>query len=64
MPDVIATRRRTKYDGPQYVVNSLDLRVAQGCVYRLLGRDGAGKSTAIKMLLGMDLGDAVPILQD
>ena len=34
-------------------VDSLDLRVAQGTVYGLLGRNGAGKSTAIKMLLGM-----------
>jgi ABC-2 type transport system ATP-binding protein len=43
------------------VVDSLNLRVPQGSVYGLLGRNGAGKSTAIKMLMGMvqaDSGDA------
>lgn len=53
MPDVIATRNLTKYYGNQAVVNSLDLNVPQGTVYGLLGRNGAGKSTTIKMLLGM-----------
>lgn len=53
MPDVIATHRLTKYYGRQCVVDHLELRVPQGCVYGLLGRNGAGKSTTIKMLLGM-----------
>jgi ABC-2 type transport system ATP-binding protein len=35
------------------VVNCLDLRVPTGTVYGFLGRNGAGKSTTIKMLLGM-----------
>jgi ABC-2 type transport system ATP-binding protein len=35
------------------VVNHLDLRVPAGSVYGFLGRNGAGKSTTIKMLLGM-----------
>jgi ABC-2 type transport system ATP-binding protein len=53
MPDVIVTDRLTKYYDSQCAVNGLDLRVAQGTVYGLLGRNGAGKTTAIKMLLGM-----------
>jgi ABC-2 type transport system ATP-binding protein len=53
MPDVIVTDRLTKYYGTHCVVNSLNLRIAQGTVYGLLGRNGAGKSTTIKMLLGM-----------
>jgi ABC-2 type transport system ATP-binding protein len=53
MPDVIATHRLTKYYDSHCAVNGLDLRVAQGTVYGLLGRNGAGKTTAIKMLLGM-----------
>ncbi|HEV2968817.1 MAG TPA: ABC transporter ATP-binding protein [Pirellulales bacterium] len=53
MPNVIATHRLTKYYGRRPVVCDLDLCVPQGCVYGLLGRNGAGKSTAIKMLLGM-----------
>jgi ABC-2 type transport system ATP-binding protein len=61
MTDAIATRRLTKYYGSRAVVNSLDLRVPTGSVYGLLGRNGAGKTTAIKMLMGMvqpDCGDA------
>ena len=53
MSDVIVTQGLTKYYGDYAAVDSLDLRVAQGTVYGLLGRNGAGKSTAIKMLLGM-----------
>jgi ABC-2 type transport system ATP-binding protein len=53
MEYVIETRRLTKYYGPKCVVDSLDLRVPRGCVYGFLGRNGAGKSTVIKMLLDM-----------
>jgi ABC-2 type transport system ATP-binding protein len=53
MPDMIVTHRLTKYYDRRRVVDGLDLRVAQGIVYGLLGRNGAGKSTVIKMLLGM-----------
>jgi ABC-2 type transport system ATP-binding protein len=77
MTDAIVTRRLTKFYGPRCVVNSLDLRVPRGCVYGLLGRNGAGKSTAIKMLmrmvqpsygdaevLGYALGEAPPELRE
>jgi ABC-2 type transport system ATP-binding protein len=53
MPDAIVTHRLTKYYGRRCVVDSLNLHVPRGSVYGLLGRNGAGKSTAIKMLLGM-----------
>jgi ABC-2 type transport system ATP-binding protein len=53
MSDVIATHRLTKYYDGRPAVDGLDLRVPQGTVYGLLGRNAAGKSTAIKMLLGM-----------
>jgi ABC-2 type transport system ATP-binding protein len=53
MTNAIETFRLTKqYDGKR-VVDSLDLRVPTGSVYGLLGRNGAGKSTTIKMLMGM-----------
>src|SRR5262245_26928777 len=51
MPDAIVTRGLTKYYGRRCVVNSLDLRVPAGSVYGLLGRNGSGKSTTIKMLM-------------
>jgi len=53
MPDVIVTQRLTKYYDRRAVVDGLELRIAQGTVYGLLGRNGSGKSTAIKMMLGM-----------
>ena len=37
----------------QYVVNQLNLAIPAGTVYGFLGRNGAGKSTTIRMLLGM-----------
>lgn len=59
--DVVRTNRLTKSYGDKFVVDSLNLRVEQGQVYGFLGRNGAGKSTTIKMLLGMvrpDYGEA------
>ena len=53
MTDAIVTGRLTKFFGSQCAVNNLDLRVPVGCVYGFLGRNGAGKSTTIRMLLGM-----------
>lgn len=53
MDHVIETRRLTKYYGSKCVVDSLDLQIPKGSVYGFLGRNGAGKSTTIKMLLGM-----------
>jgi ABC-2 type transport system ATP-binding protein len=51
--DAIRTSRLTKYYGGRKVVDGLDLRVPRGTVYGLLGRNGAGKSTTLKMLTGM-----------
>ncbi len=53
MPDAIVTSRLTKLFGTQCAVNNLDLHVPLGSVYGLVGRNGAGKSTTIRMLLGM-----------
>ncbi len=53
MPDVIVAERLTKFYDRRPAVDSLDLRVPQGSVYGFLGRNGSGKSTTIKMLLGM-----------
>lgn len=53
MTDVIRTFRLTKHYDTRRVVNCLNLRVQRGQVYGFLGRNGAGKSTTIKMLMGM-----------
>jgi ABC-2 type transport system ATP-binding protein len=58
MDDAIRTDRLTKYYGGRKVVDNLDLRVPRGTVYGFLGRNGAGKSTTLKMLTGMVRPDA------
>ena len=41
------------YRGDVLAVDHVDLRVARGEIYAFLGLNGAGKSTTIRMLLGM-----------
>ena len=58
MSFAIETQNLTKcYDG-RPVVHALNLNVPTGCVYGFLGRNGAGKSTTIKMLAGLTPPDA------
>ncbi len=50
----IATAGLSKhYRGDVLAVDQVDLRVARGEIYAFLGLNGAGKSTTIRMLLGM-----------
>ena len=50
---VIETRGLTRYFGQKKAVDSVDLKVPRGCVYAFLGRNGSGKTTTIRMLLGL-----------
>lgn len=50
---VIQTRNLTRCFGPRPAVLALDLDVPRGCVFGLLGRNGSGKTTMIRMLLGL-----------
>lgn len=50
---VIETKRLTKIYGEQTAVNAVDLHVKRGRIYGLLGRNGAGKTTIMKMILGL-----------
>ena len=49
----IETRGLTKRFGDATVVNNLDLRVPAGSVFGFLGPNGSGKTTTIRMLLGL-----------
>jgi ABC-2 type transport system ATP-binding protein len=50
----ITTHGLTKrYRGDVLAVDGVELRVARGEIYAFLGLNGAGKSTTIRMLLGM-----------
>ncbi|MDF2539629.1 MAG: bacitracin transporter ATP-binding protein [Herbinix sp.] len=50
---IIETKNLTKQYGEQKSVASLNIHVKQGRIYGLLGRNGAGKTTAMKMLLNL-----------
>ncbi|MFI6344702.1 ABC transporter ATP-binding protein [Streptomyces sp. NPDC050560] len=51
---VIATRALTKrYRGGQLAVDRLDLTVPAGSVFGFLGPNGSGKTTTIRMLMGL-----------
>src|SRR5699024_10679252 len=49
----IETHGLTKRFGHQLAVNELDLSVPAGSVYGFLGPNGSGKTTTIRMLLGL-----------
>ncbi len=49
----IATSGLTKRFGSQTAVDSVDLAVPSGAVYGFLGPNGSGKTTTIRMLLGL-----------
>jgi ABC-2 type transport system ATP-binding protein len=56
--NIIETDGLTKRYGARVAVNGLDLAVPRGCAYGFLGHNGAGKTTAIRMLLGLTKADA------
>ena len=53
--EVIRTRGLTKRYGPVVAVDAIDLDVRAGDVYGFLGANGSGKTTTVRMLLGLVL---------
>lgn len=53
MENIITTNALTKQYGRKAVVHDLALSVPSGSIYGFLGLNGAGKSTTMKMLLGL-----------
>jgi len=51
--NVIETHGLTRYFGKKCAVRALDLSIPKGCVFGFLGRNGSGKTTTIRMLLGL-----------
>lgn len=51
--EAIRTEALTKVYADAEALDRLDLRVPRGAIYGYLGRNGAGKSTTIKILLGL-----------
>jgi ABC-type multidrug transport system ATPase subunit len=52
---VLATRGLTKRYGPVLAVDHIDLEVQDGDVYGFLGANGSGKTTTVRILLGLVL---------
>ncbi|MBN1805665.1 MAG: ABC transporter ATP-binding protein [Sedimentisphaerales bacterium] len=50
---VLETQGLTKYYGDSPAVNHLNLKIPRGCICGFVGRNGAGKTTAIKLMLGL-----------
>jgi ABC-2 type transport system ATP-binding protein len=50
---VIQTRGLTRYFGPKCAVDAVSFGVPRGSVFAFIGRNGAGKTTAIRMILGL-----------
>ena len=53
MPNAIRTEGLTKRYGRTLALDSLDLAVEPGEVYGYLGPNGSGKTTTIRLLLGL-----------
>jgi ABC-type multidrug transport system ATPase subunit len=54
-PDVIRTRGLVKQYGRVRAVDGIDLDVRAGDIYGFLGANGSGKTTTVRMLLGLVL---------
>lgn len=50
---ILATKQLTKKYGDTLAVEGVNLHVKKGRIYGLLGRNGAGKTTIMKMVLGL-----------
>jgi ABC-2 type transport system ATP-binding protein len=51
---VIQVENLVKYYDGRCVLDGIDFAVPRGCIYGLLGRNGAGKTTIIRILLGLE----------
>ncbi len=51
---VIKIENLVKYYDGRCVLDEINLEVPQGCIYGLLGRNGAGKTTIIRILQGLE----------
>jgi ABC-2 type transport system ATP-binding protein len=50
---VLETEALTKYYGSRLALDHLSLKIPRGCICGFVGRNGAGKTTAIKLMLGL-----------
>ncbi len=53
MEYVVTTEKLTKIYGKKAAVQDIDLKIGEGEIYGLIGRNGAGKTTIMRMLSGL-----------
>lgn len=53
MEQIITTNGLTKVYGKKTAVKDVSMHVPTGCIYGLIGRNGAGKTTIMRMLSGL-----------
>jgi len=51
---VIKVENLVKYFDGRCVLDGINLNVPRGCIYGLLGRNGSGKTTTVRILLGLE----------
>jgi ABC-2 type transport system ATP-binding protein len=51
---VIEIENLVKYYDGRCILDGIDLKIPRGCIYGLLGRNGLGKTTMIRILLGLE----------
>lgn len=50
---ILKTKELTKTFGKYHAVNHVDLSIRRGAIYGFIGRNGAGKTTCLKMISGL-----------
>jgi ABC-2 type transport system ATP-binding protein len=58
MPPVIRIQKLTKRFGAEFALDDVSFEVPPGVVFALLGENGAGKTTAIRIMLGLALANS------
>ncbi len=58
MDYIVETNALTKKYGSRAVVNGISIHVKKGDIYGLIGKNGAGKTSLMKLLLGLTLPDS------
>ena len=52
--EAIKIKDLVKYYDGRCILDDINLNVPRGCIYGLLGRNGVGKTTLIRILLGLE----------
>lgn len=57
MRETIVIKKVSKSFGKKVVLNEIDFSIEEGKIYGFIGPSGAGKTTLVKMIVGMDVPD-------